>query len=640
KELDRTSRQLMQNISDLGERNLINWSQEINYPDLEQLAKNSTSDSPNRQTLLRNYFNWIWLCDKLSDHDSLILRKLIDSESIFWHEKCLIISALTLGLLKGFDQRRFEILLEIHENGIIQLSQRALSGLILALYRYDTRLQSYPSITNRLRIKMGDDKLEKEVIEIIIQFLRAKDTEKITRKFREEIIPDIVKSAHGMEERLGLTQFDPKNISQDKNPDWRTMLNDSPDLIRKLEEVSRMQLEGIDVLMGAFAHLKRFDFFNETSNWLLPFYREHPLLSETLEGEEQHFKEALAEGLEHSTYMCNSDKYSFCLSIENMPKPQKEMIIRMFSAEVEGMTSMMKEEQLLNSRFIWSSITTRYIQDLYRFFKLHPFKHEFDDPFLTPLDFHNKQSFNDFFSNSEAWRILADFYLDNDHFSDAMILYQRIIDERQPSQELFEKAGYCSEKLGKTETALQYYRKAELYDRNRLWNLRKIAQCYMKLGQYQNSLDYYQEAAIIAPGNMPVQMEIGYCLLKMANYSDALNHFLRLEIEFPGDRTLNRPLAWCMFATGRLKEALQRYEILTDDEPNRFDYMNMGHVYWCLGRRKDAVECYRKSINKSSGKRIQFIVDFEEDKSLLIKHGIDPAEIHLIVDAIDNLSTL
>ncbi|HSW68265.1 MAG TPA: hypothetical protein VLH16_06770, partial [Bacteroidales bacterium] len=115
KELDRTSRQLMQNISDLGERNLINWSQEINYPDLEQLAKNSTSDSPNRQTLLRSYFNWIWLCDKLSEHDSLILRKLIDSESIFWYEKCLFISALTLGLLKGFDQRRFEILLEIHE---------------------------------------------------------------------------------------------------------------------------------------------------------------------------------------------------------------------------------------------------------------------------------------------------------------------------------------------------------------------------------------------------------------------------------------------------------------------------------------------------------------------------------------------
>lgn len=639
KELDKSAGYITQSINGLCERAAFQWQDETTLPIQENQERSSIRNLPSRQALLKSYFNWVWLCDKFSDNDLVLAGKFFKSENIYWHEKCLLISALTLGLLKGFDRRRLEILFEIYENGTIQLSQRALTGVILGIYHYDSRLNSYPAIKNRLMIKMGDDRLEKEILDILLQLLRAKETEKVTKKFREEIIPDIVKSAHSIEEKLGLTQFDPKNITPDKNPDWRTMLNDSPDLIKKLEEVSRMQLEGVDVLMGAFSHLKGFDFFNEIYNWMLPFYRDHPLLNETLEGEGNQLRDILAEGLEHSTYMCNSDKYSFCLSIKNMPKPQKEMIIQMFSAEVEGMTSMIKEEQLLHSRLIESSITTRYIQDLYRFFKLYPFRVEFDDPFLLKLDFHNKPSFIEFFKNTETWRILADFYLDNDHFSDAIALYQRIISERQPSQELFEKAGYCAEKLGKTEIALQYYKKAELYDHNRLWNLRKIAQCYMKLGQYKNCLDYYQEAAMIAPDNISVQMETGYCLLKMANYSDALNHFLRLEINDPGNKSIIRPVAWCMFATGNLQGALQRYEILVDADPNRFDYMNMGHVYWCLQRRKEAVECYRKSIKISPKKQIRFSVDFEEDKPLLIKHGIDPGEIGLIIDAIDNLSS-
>ena len=42
-------------------------------------------------------------------------------------------------------------------------------------------------------------------------------------------------------------------------------------LAEKLKEMSEIQEEGGDVMMGTFEHLKTFPFFSEPANWFLPF---------------------------------------------------------------------------------------------------------------------------------------------------------------------------------------------------------------------------------------------------------------------------------------------------------------------------------------------------------------------------------
>ncbi len=59
-----------------------------------------------------------------------------------------------------------------------------------------------------------------------------------------------------------------------------------------------------------------------------------------------------------------------------MPDLQKSMMLEMFYAELEGIKELQKEDDILNKSASIKSIYSQYIQDLYRFYKLHPSKSE------------------------------------------------------------------------------------------------------------------------------------------------------------------------------------------------------------------------------------------------------------------------
>jgi hypothetical protein len=84
--------------------------------------------------------------------------------------------------------------------------------------------------------------------------------------------------------------------------------------------------------------LKHFSFFQQTENWFLPFYFPNPAVSEILKNETGAFTNPdLMQGMAESGVLCNSDKYSFILSIPQMPNAQKDMMGQMFMAEMGAM---------------------------------------------------------------------------------------------------------------------------------------------------------------------------------------------------------------------------------------------------------------------------------------------------------------
>jgi len=93
------------------------------------------------------------------------------------------------------------------------------------------------------------------------------------------------------------------------------------------------------------------------------------------------------EGLEKAFYICNSDKYSFAINFHAVPRQQRSMIITYFESELEQMKEMINEEKLLDQSLESNAIMTQYIQDLYRFYKLYPYKNEFRDIFQTRIHF-------------------------------------------------------------------------------------------------------------------------------------------------------------------------------------------------------------------------------------------------------------
>lgn len=583
-----------------------------------------------RKAILRA-FKLLWLTEKLTEDDTVQVSRIFESQSIPWYEKAMMVSALTLGLLQCFDQQKFTLLIDLYGAQDSRISQRALVGMIISLMLYNNRILLYPAIIERLMLFKDNDRFATEVESVIIQLVRSRDTEKITRKFRDEIVPDVIRFNEELSEKLNLDKLMSPDEFEDKNPDWEKYFDNQPGLVRKLEELTNMQLEGADVFLGAFSMLKSFSFFSELPNWFMPFYKGHYAVVSALRNENDEFRKVLGEAIEKSVYMCNSDKFSFILNLSNMPESQKNMMGQMFGAEMEQFEELMGEEmsnpQLRNKR-----IVIQYIQDLYRFFKLHPLRHEIGDVFSQPLEACKSLLFTDLINDPKYLKTIASFYFDHEHYDEALDIYQHLENRGDSYAELYEKSGYCFQQKGRYNEAILIYKKADLFDTNRIWLLGKIAQCYLKLNNTAEALNAYLEQSAADPDNLKVAAAIGTCYLNLNEPEKALEYFYRIEFADQGSAKALRPVAWCLLILGRLEEAKPYYQQLLSLEPNAFDFINAGHLAFSLGDKQQASEHYLQSIRERGGDVKAFLRGFVADRKYLVGNGVIMSELPLMMD--------
>jgi len=598
------------------------------------LSKESADNGKeNRDNILANIFNLIWLTDKFTEKDITLIQNIRKSDQITWYEKSIVVSALSLSLTRCFDITKIKLLFEFFESNMDQVWQRAIVGILINLYIYDDRLYLYPEITERLTQLSEHEGTGKIVEMVIIQLLSSRETEKITKKLQEEIIPEVIKITPKLEDKLDIESLMSQDFTDDKNPEWEDFFKDTPDLYEKMEEFTNMQMEGADVFWSAFAMLKHFDFFRTIHNWFLPFHKENRDMLEIVNVEKENLDpEVFMDGISKSAFLCNSDKYSFCLNIQYMPKAQKALLMEFFTAELKNLNELTDEDNMLNKASRDKFIFAQYIQDLYRFFKLHPLKQEFSDIFDQNFDFHNTRFLDNLVGDVSILRNIAEFYFEKDHFESAFEIYKSLSNRGEVSYEIYEKMGYCLQRLKRYDEAVQYYIKAELFDTNRAWLLRKIGLCYRNLNDHNNAIKYYTEALKLDPENQFIQLSIGHCYLSIQQYEEALNYFYKLEYLSNENVKVLRPIAWILFLEGNFESALKYYQRILAEAPNRFDFMNIGHVEWCLGNKHKAVENYQNSIHEKDNTLKQFMDSFKEDQIHLIKHGISSEEIYMVLD--------
>jgi hypothetical protein len=70
---------------------------------LKDMNMESSQGLPSREEALVRIFNIIWLTDKYSDAEMELLHAVCESEQLPWHDKALVVSALTLSLMRFFD---------------------------------------------------------------------------------------------------------------------------------------------------------------------------------------------------------------------------------------------------------------------------------------------------------------------------------------------------------------------------------------------------------------------------------------------------------------------------------------------------------------------------------------------------------
>lgn len=599
--------------------------------DEEQVSPGVTEER--RRKLSLDIFKHLWLSNRYNEAENSLSAAILSCKEFLWHERALFLSAMLLSGLRYWDEEKVHRIIDFAAEEQQEVSARALVALVILLYRYDDRIEFYPNIIHRLKLLKEELNLEHSFEKIALQLIRTRDTLEIGRKLQEDLIPEMAKLRPKLEDKLKMDDIREEMLKEDRNPDWQSVFSESDDLYKKVDEFMKLQMEGADVYMTTFAHLKQFPFFHELTNWLVPFHSENPDLSEVYGAKSEVFDpEIFVEGLVKTPFLCNSDKYSFIFNIRYLPDDQKKMLSNAFLMELEGLQEMIADERITSGDFTKRTVFIQYIQDLYRFFKISPFKNEFEDVFTGKLDLYKAWFVREIIEDDSITRNIGEYLFEKDHYEEAIDIFNLLLEKEPENRELLEKAGYCHQKEGHYKEAIKCYNRIGLTEEQNLWTLKNLGICFRNLNDYSAALEAYQKAAKLQPDDQTIESLIGYCNLKLGAYEQALKHYFKIEYLNPGNQHILRPIAWCYFAQGELEKADTYFKKVFQGKPGYYDYMNYGHLQWALGNKREAVELYIQSLRDASFGMENFLKTMEEDQSLLIRNGIHRKDIPLMLD--------
>ena len=156
-----------------------------------------------------------------------------------------------------------------------QVRQRALVGWVFSM---DAELDSiFPEETELLKTLLDDEQCRQELVDLQKQIIYCINVEQDQATIRDEIMPDLIKTKKNQDSPIIIDW----NNEEDQDP-LNDILhpNEAEERLEKMENSYRkmidMQKQGSDIYFGGFSQMKRFPFFNEIVNWLMPFDMNHP----------------------------------------------------------------------------------------------------------------------------------------------------------------------------------------------------------------------------------------------------------------------------------------------------------------------------------------------------------------------------
>lgn len=581
----------------------------------------------NYETAVSELFKTYWLLSTYTAEEKNIFSKIIQPEYAGNLEKTVLVSALTLNLWRMFDESKLMLLLDCSMSDNQHIKQRALVGLCFVLAKYNRFLPYFPSVRNRLVLIADDNHTLENFRNIIIQIIATVETDKISKKLREEILPEVMKISPLLKDKMDAENLLKSDEWEEGNPEWQELLEKSG-VSDKLQELSELQMEGADVYMSTFSMLKNFPFFNDISNWFIPFDTHYSSISELFATEDKSILSAFVG----NNAMCNSDKYSFCLSILQMPEAQRGMLKQSFKMESEQLEEMAKDEAILTPDLSAKNISKQYVQDLFRFFKLHPQRADFSDMFSSALFMHSSYLFDILSANSELKSNIAEYYFAKSHYKQALELFEELLQELEPSSAIYQKIGYSYQQTSQLGKALEAYLKADIIQPDDLWTIRKIALCYRLSGNHEKALEYYQHADFLKPDQPSTILRMGQTMVILGKFKDALQIYSKLDTEDESGIKAWRAITWCAFVSGNLAQAEYYSQKLLENEPKAQDLLNAGHIALCQKKTKVAIDFYIQTLNLNQKNWEVFLEMINQDKHYLLNNGVDADDFSLLLD--------
>lgn len=544
------------------------------------------------------------------------------------------LSALTLGALEFYDPRRLETLMRVYaRTSNPQLAARALVGAALLLSKYKSRTDNSRTLKQLAAEAAERPAFQSEMRALVSGMLSTRDTDRISRTITQEIIPDLMKLKPEIEKRF--KGIDPEEINEEM-PEWMEMIEKSG-VEEKLRRFTEMQGEGADVFMAAFSQMKNFPFFNELSNWFLPFSASYSDVHESL----QDLPAEWATLVMSMPIFCASDKYSLALSVGRMPAQQAQMMSQQMNAQMSMLDEERKADFQQSLRTSTEAEIGLYLRDLYRFYKLNALRDEFFNPFASTFTLPSGPLFSDLDADEEMLRLMADFYFKHSYWSEAAPLYAIIAASEKADNTDMQKRAYCLEMNGLHSEALEIYRQAEMMEEPDKWLLKRIAALLRATGKPAQAAEYYSRVLEKEPDSLRITMLRGHSLLEAGDVKEALKCYYKVDYLKPDSRRSQRPIAWCEFLLGDYDKAIAKYRKITglaaDDlshvsaDATDSDILNYGHALFASGRIQEAAQVYNLLSMRAGDEKFREM--YLSDMKTLREAGLDELTLLLMADA-------
>ena len=561
--------------------------------------------------------------DLWTDGIAMAMEEILLSPTVDTNDQQLIVSAVMLSSMELFDIAKFRTLVHVYEKAVDErVRQRALVGWVLAL-RGRLIATIYPEQIDLVHHLLEDEDHCKELVELQEQIVFCMHAEHDTETIQREIMPDLLKNQSLRMTRNGIEEAEEDPMEDILHPGEQE---------RKLEQMEasfqrmvNMQKQGSDIYFGGFSQMKRFSFFNELSNWFVPFYPNHPDVMEVLEktGMNRFLNVMMEKGP-----FCNSDKYSFVFAfqqvISQIPQNMRGMLER-----GEATLNELPSEELESAAYIRRT----YLQDLYRFFRLFPERSAFVNPFDMDGSFlffadpiFSKTHLELFFNDVTA------FFLKQDRLYNVLKLLSNYGEARRDFQ-FWMMYGYLAQHYA-NESALafsdlQCYTNALEIQPDHERALAGLARAFFYREMYKEALETYDKLLTICPDKKSYRLNFAASLTNLGQYDEALKELYRLNYEFPDDKKVNRVLAWALVCEGKYEAADKIFEqLLATDNVYPDDLLNYGYSLWFSGHIDEAADCFHRFL-KEEDYDPDFIL--ENEAVLLREKGISEPEQQLML---------
>lgn len=544
------------------------------------------------------------------------------SENVREADRALLVSALSLSVNENYSREKTECLAYVSKaSDSVLISQRAFIGYMLGIAQrpVNEAINETSSVDVVSNKEAGD---AESVMELYMQMLSCSNVDKDSKEIRENLMPNIVKNQPFVITRRGIIDRDDLKNSADYDPESDDREEKGMEAMEQsIRRMLEKQKSGADIFFDGFSQMKRFPFFRKVENWFVPFYKEHPDISD-IPAEIKNGK--FVDMVTKRGPFCESDKYSFVIAMSSVMRQVPENMRQMMENGEMGPLGMQPEGAENRTP---SFIRLQCLQDLYRFFRLNNLAQQLHNPFKGDLDeCLILMNVLDRFSDTEK-KSLCLFLLKKYAEKQQENQIRRVLDsfdDKDSYDYNFCKAEFCIA-IADWSGAVDVYNKCLGMKPNNPAVMRGLAKAYYYSGEYGKAAFMYDALHTLYPEREGYLHNYAMCQVMAGKAEDVLNDIFRLDYEHPDDRSIKNLLGWALMYAGRKEQALTT--LLAMDQSQKLstsETMNLAYAYIINNKISDAVKVL-SSVPPNEREKYM-----TEDAPLLKLYGLGEAEIEIL----------